>query len=246
MSSVRKLYQFSLWHTRLDKPASVRVHEVILIAGHNNNLGNQSRDFSQSVPADSVRQSSRHLRNNSNEWLGSSGVIPPQEALKKQLNKKPSVGSRTRKLTSVCTSLFVQPRGSPSAFASNHAAGNSVTRDVDTRTAGSLIVNSLPGCQIHSIRGWWTAGAPCEDKRAFELDRLSCRVCHCISVKLTGGKLFHGRPPAVVTMRERDAMRCGINVDNSGYTTTILNDEFQSYGAGRADLGQSYHLARNW
>jgi hypothetical protein len=64
-------------------------------------------------------------------------------------------------------------------------------------------------------------------------------------VRPTGGKLFHGRPPAVVTMRERDAMRCGISVDNSGDTKTILNKEYQSYGVRRANLALSYRLARS-
>lgn len=70
-------------------------------------------------------------------------------------------------------------------------------------------------------------------------------VCTPIRVKRTGGKLFHIRPPAVVTIRERDAMRCGIKADNSGDTPTILNKGCQTHGVKKANLAQSYHLARN-
>ena len=149
MSSTRELNELSLRHIRLDKPALPRVHEVILVASYDNNLWNQPRDLSQSVPSDPVRQSSRHLRNNADEWLGSCGVISPQEVLERQLNRRSSTKSRTRKYTSVCISLFVRPRGSPSAFSSNHAAGNNVSRDFDTRTAGSFIINNLSCRQIH-------------------------------------------------------------------------------------------------
>jgi hypothetical protein len=48
--SARKLHQLSLGHVLLDDPASLRVHKVVLVAGHNHDLGNQSRDLSQSVP----------------------------------------------------------------------------------------------------------------------------------------------------------------------------------------------------
>jgi len=70
-------------------------------------------------------------------------------------------------------------------------------------------------------------------------------VHHPICVKPTGGKLFHGRPPGVVTIRERDAMRCGISVDNSAGTPTILNKGCKSCGVRGPNLVQSYHLAHS-
>lgn len=85
----------------------------------------------------------------------------------------------------------------------------------------------------------------CQDNRAFELVFFSVSCDHRIFVGPTGGKLFHGRPPAVVTMRERDAMRCGITVANSVDLTTILNKECWSCAVRTANLAQSYHLARD-
>ena len=108
--STRKLYQLSLWHIRLDKPAPPRIHEVILIACHNDHLRNQSRDLSQPVPADSMCQSSSHLRDNADEWLRSGGVIPPQQVLELRLARKSPTEGETRNLPPFL-SLYSSDRG---------------------------------------------------------------------------------------------------------------------------------------
>lgn len=87
VSSTRKLYQLSLGHVCLDKLASSRVHEVILIPGHNNHLENTPRNFPQPILADPVCESCSHLRNNANERLRSSGVVSPQEFLERWLTR---------------------------------------------------------------------------------------------------------------------------------------------------------------
>ena len=110
MSSIRQLYKLSLRHIRLDKSALLRVHDMVHIASHDNDLGNQPRDFSQSVPCDPVRQSSRHLRNNANERLRPSGAISPQEALKRHLSiKQETFGGKRGAQTNLSLHLSIRP-----------------------------------------------------------------------------------------------------------------------------------------
>ena len=55
---------------------------MILVPSHDNDFGNQSRDFPQPVPGDPVRQSGCHLRDDSNKRLRPSGVKSLQKVLR--------------------------------------------------------------------------------------------------------------------------------------------------------------------